>query len=176
MRFLKHAYYLLINWSGPIALSLFLLLMRIVWGWAFFMAGKGKLGNIDRPIGFFKELGIPAPTFNAWLVAIVETVGGLLLLAGLGARAAGIALIINMTVAYLAADTEAVKTLFTDSDPGKFVSATPFWFLVTAFLVFALGPGMFSLDAILKRFVFRDAKLEGRGFDVVRPARESSLR
>jgi putative oxidoreductase len=160
MRFVKNAYLLLIHWSAPIALSLFLLLMRVVWGWAFFMAGKGKLGNIDRPIGFFKELGIPMPAFNAWLVAVVETVGGLLLLSGLGARAASVALIINMAVAYITADREAVKALFAEGDPTKFFNAAPFWFLLTAFLVFALGPGMFSLDALLKRFAFRSEKLE----------------
>ena len=151
---LKKVYLVLVNWAGPIALSLFLLLMRVVWGWGFFQTGKGKLLHIERPIEFFTQLGIPAPTFNAWLVAIVETVGGLLLLAGLGARATAAALIINMTVAYLTADFESVKSLFTDKDPTKFVNATEFWFLTTAFLVFALGPGMFSVDAILKRFVF----------------------
>jgi len=160
MSALKNAYLLLIRWSGPITLSLLLLLMRIVWGWGFFLAGKGKLGNIERPIQFFHKLGIPMPTFNAWLVAIVETVGGLLLLTGLGARAASIALVINMTVAYLAADTEAVKSLFTDSDPTKLFNAAPFWFLVTSVLVFALGPGMFSVDAVLKRTVFQRDRLE----------------
>src|SRR5439155_15965189 len=127
---LVRCYRLLTDWGGPIGLSLFLLLMRVVWGWQFFLAGKGKLGNIDKPIGFFRELGIPMPTFNAWFVAIVETVGGLMLLAGFGARFAGVALTINMIVAYITADREAFSALFKDGDVAKFSAAAPFWFLV----------------------------------------------
>ena len=98
------AYALLVVWGGPVVLSLFLLLIRIIWGLQFFMAGKGKLLHIDKPIGFFRDLGIPAPVANAWLVSIVETFGGLLLIAGLGSRAVAVALTINMCVAYFAAD------------------------------------------------------------------------
>lgn len=142
--------------SRPICVSLFLLLIRVIFGWAFFQAGKGKLGNIDRPIAFFQQLHIPMPVFNAWLVAIVETFGGLLLLAGLGARLVCIALVINMVVAYLTADFEKVSTLFAKGDVATFASGAPFWFLVTSFIVLAIGPGWFSIDALLKRFVFSD--------------------
>jgi hypothetical protein len=44
------AYKLLTRWAGPTILSLFLLLMRIVWGYAFFLTGKGKLGHIPKII------------------------------------------------------------------------------------------------------------------------------
>ena len=169
MAMLRKCYSILIAWSGPLALSAFLLLMRIIWGWGFFAAGKGKLADISRPIGFFRELHIPVPVASAWLVAIVETVGGLLLLAGLGSRAVAIALIINMTVAYLTADNESVRYLFSQSDPSKFFAAAPFWFLVTSVLVFALGPGMFSLDALLKRWGFNEPT-DRPGFEVVTPS------
>src|SRR5215472_2063438 len=114
MTALKKAYLWLIDWSGCIALSILLLLMRIVWGWAFHVAGTGKLHDISRPIHFFQQLHIPAPALNAWLVAIVECVGGLLLLIGLGGRLVSIALIINMTVAYCTAHSDTLKPLFHD--------------------------------------------------------------
>jgi hypothetical protein len=37
----------------------FLLIMRLHWGWQFFETGKGKLSNIDKIVGFFHDLGIP---------------------------------------------------------------------------------------------------------------------
>jgi putative oxidoreductase len=52
-----------------------------------------------------------------------------------------------MTVAYVTADFEAVSSIF--SDPDKFLKADPFPFLLTALIVFAFGPGRFSVDALL---------------------------
>ncbi len=158
----------LIVWSRPVCLSVVLLLVRIVFGWAFFIAGKGKLVDIQKPIGFFTELHIPFPTANAWLVAIVETFGGLLLLMGFASRPVALALVINMTVAYITADSKALGGLFKDGDIPTFVAAAPFWFLLTSFVVLALGPGWFSVDAILKRFVFGKDEPQLRGFPVVR--------
>lgn len=53
-----------------------------------------------------------------------------------------------MTVAYLAADFEAVSSII--SDPDKFVKADPFPFLLTAVIVLVFGPGLFSIDALIK--------------------------
>ena len=50
--------------------SLLLLFVRLVWGWGFFQTGWGKLGNLERVTGFFTELGIPAPGFQAVVVAL----------------------------------------------------------------------------------------------------------
>jgi putative oxidoreductase len=144
------AYGMLTKWAGALTLSVFLLLMRIVWGYGFFIAGKGKLLDISKPIGFFRQIGIPMPVANAWLVAIVECFGGLLLLFGIGGRVISLVLIINMAVAYLTTEHEALQSLFADSDPAKFIAAAPFWFMATAVLVFALGPGWFSVDGIVK--------------------------
>jgi putative oxidoreductase len=41
------------------------------------------------------------------------------------------------------------------SDPDKFVQAAPFPFLLTALIVLAFGPGLFSVDALLKRVIER---------------------
>ncbi|MGN6370982.1 MAG: DoxX family protein [Phycisphaerae bacterium] len=142
------------RWAGPVVMSLVLLAFRVVWGWGFFIAGRGKLMDISKPIGFFTELHIPMPVANAWFISCLECFGGLLLLAGLGSRVIAFLLTCNMIVAYLTTEQEALGALWNDGDPGKFIAAAPFWFMVASVLVLALGPGWFSGDAVLKRFVF----------------------
>jgi putative oxidoreductase len=61
-----------------------------------------------------------------------------------------------MTVAYLAADFEAVSSII--SDPDKFVKADPFPFLLTAVIVLVFGPGLFSIDALIKPILWRREK------------------
>ncbi|MBV8782488.1 MAG: DoxX family protein [Phycisphaerae bacterium] len=136
-------------WAKPVVLWLFLLLIRVIWGWAFFQSGRGKLHDIHKPIAFFTDLGIPFPTFNAWWVAILECVGGLLLLVGLASRPIALLLAGDMIVAYITADREALLALISDGDVPKFSAAAPFWFLVTSVLVLAMGPGLLSLDGLI---------------------------
>ena len=131
-----------------------LLAIRLYWGWQFFLSGKGKLMNLEKTTSFFESIHIPMPHANAVLVGCVECFGGLLLAAGLGARAVSAVLAINMIVAYLTADLESVKHIWNDSD--KFVKADPFLFLLASLILLAFGPGCASLDALIKR-------LRGRG-------------
>lgn len=126
-----------------------LLVLRLYWGWQFFQTGKGKLMNLDRTAHYFASLDIPLPKLNAAMAGTTECVGGLLLLLGLGSRVITVPLMGVMAVAYLTADREAVHALF--SDPDKFVTATPFLFLLTVVLIFCFGPGKVSVDAWLKR-------------------------
>jgi len=156
-----HAYTCFTKWAGPAVLSVVLLIMRIIWGWQFHVAGMSKLHDIAKPIKFFTELGIPMPVANAWLVACVEFGGGLLLLLGLGGRLAALNLTINMTVAYLTADHEAVVALFKEGETAKFFAAAPFWFLFTSVLVLACGPGWFSIDGIINGIRCRRAAKDG---------------
>jgi putative oxidoreductase len=124
-----------------------LLVLRLYWGWSFFQTGMGKLGNLGQTAEFFGTLGIPFPTLNAAMAGATECFGGLLLLVGLASRLVTLPLIITMIVAYLTADLEAVKGIF--SDPDKFLEAAPFLFLLTCVIVFVFGPGAFSLDHLL---------------------------
>lgn len=136
--------------KGPIWLqSLLLLAMRLYWGWQFFQTGKGKLMNHEKFVGFFHELQIPFPGFNAYLVGCTECIGGLLLLAGLCSRLVSLPLIFLLTIAYVTAEADSLKHIF--SDPDKFVTAAPFLFLVTCLMVLAFGPGKISLDALIGR-------------------------
>jgi putative oxidoreductase len=129
-----------------------LLVIRLYWGWQFFLTGRGKLEHLDKTTAFFASLGIPAPHLNAIMAASTECTCGLLLLAGLFSRFAAVALIGVMSVAYWTADHEAVTSIF--SDPDKFTGADPFLFLYAAVLVFCFGPGKIALDTL----VFRDKK------------------
>ena len=153
------AYALLVK-CGTMLQSPLLLAMRLWWGWSFFQTGKGKLMNHAATADFFQGLGIPMPGLNAWVAGGVECVGGLCLLVGFASRLLAIPLSITMIVAYLTADNEALKTLF--SDPDKFTSATPFVFLLTAVLVLAFGPGAFSVDRLLARKFLR-TQLNAKG-------------
>lgn len=125
--------------------SVLLLLIRLWWGWSFFLAGKGKLLNLDRTTAFFTELGLPWPELNALLAGTVEAAGGLCLLAGLFARLASVPLAVTMLVAYATADREAATAIL--SDPDRFTGAAPFLFLGASIAVLAFGPGRWSVDA-----------------------------
>ena len=82
----------------------------------------------------------------------------MLLIIGLGSRLLSLLIVISMTVAYLAADFEAVSSII--NDPDKFVKADPFPFLLTAVIVLVFGPGLFSIDALIKRILHRREKAE----------------
>jgi putative oxidoreductase len=136
-----------------------LLAMRLYWGWQFFQIGKGKLTNLDVPTKFFESLHIPHPHLNAIMAGCTECFGGLFLLLGLGSRVLTIPLIFTMCIAYLTADLDKVKNIF--SDPDSFVSAAEFQFMLCAVIVLVFGPGVFSLDWLIgKIFCGKKAKVQ----------------
>jgi putative oxidoreductase len=124
-----------------------LLIIRLYWGWEFFLTGKGKLMDLSKPAEYFGGLGIPFPHFSAILAACTECFGGLLLLVGLASRLITIPMMIVLVTAYFTADIDAVRAIF--SDPDKFLSAAEFQFLFAVVIVFVFGPGIFSVDALL---------------------------
>jgi putative oxidoreductase len=136
-----------------------LLALRVYFFWQLFLTGKGKLSNIGKVFEFFTSLGIPLATLNAYFIGPLECFGSLLLIIGLASRPLSLLIVISMAVAYLAADFEAVSNIF--SDPDKFVKADPFPFLLTALIVLVFGPGLFSVDALMKQILRRrkEAKL-----------------
>lgn len=138
-----------------------LLFVRLYWGWQFWQTGWGKLQDISKPIAFFTQLGIPFPVFNAWLVALLECVGGILLFVGLASRLISIPLVIDMAVAYITADREALKSFF--SEPGKFYAADPYTFLFASLLILIFGPGMFSIDHLIAKHVGKQQGIEATG-------------
>ncbi len=69
-----------------------LLLARLLIAALFLPAGIQTLFNIPGAASYFAGLGLPYPTLAAWGVGLVETVGGVLLLAGYQTRAAALGL------------------------------------------------------------------------------------
>ena len=131
--------------------SPFLLAVRLYWGVQLAQNGWGKLHNLERVTEFFSSLGLSAPGPTAAFVSTIEFLGGLLLALGLFSRFFGLVLTIDMLMAYIMADREALSSIF--SDPGKFYVADPYTFLFAALLILIFGPGKFALDTyLLRRF------------------------
>jgi len=147
-------FYLKIISIGNTLQSPFLLAIRLFWGMTFFMTGLGKLMNIDPVIGYFTSLNIPMPAFNAYLASYVECIGGACLFLGIASRLVAIPLMCNMIVAYLTAETQSIVMLF--QNPLNFVTRTPFTFLFASLIIFIFGPGIFSIDYLMEKYVFKN--------------------
>ena len=148
-KFIETAY----SWFERVANLLqapFLLAVRLYWGWQLWQTGTGKLSDISKVVEYFTSLGVPAPALNAYFIAWLETLGGVLLILGLGSRLIALPLAIDMIVAYVVGDREALQSVF--SDPGKFYAAAPYTFLFASLLVLFFGPGWFSLDTLIAGF------------------------
>ena len=84
--------------------------------------------------------------------------GGILLILGLASRLISVPLLINMIVAYITAEREAFTAFFSDSN--KFFAADAFPFMLVSLLILIFGPGLFSLDALIKWYRTRRGKSE----------------
>jgi putative oxidoreductase len=124
-----------------------LLAVRLYWGWQFWQSGWGKVMNIPRVTEYFTSLGVPAPAFNAHFIAWLEAVGGILLALGLFSRLIALPLTIDMVVAFIVGDREALGAVL--SDPDKFYAAAPYTFLFASLLILFFGPGKLSLDSLI---------------------------
>lgn len=74
--------------------SLGILFIRLALALVFITHGFVKLQDMGSTVGFFASLGLPA--FLAWLVALLEFVGGIMILIGLGTGVVGILLSLVM--------------------------------------------------------------------------------
>lgn len=68
------------------------LLGRILIAAIFIQSGYGKLMNIGGTAGWFGSIGLPVPVATAWVVALVELVGGIAVLVGFRTQIAAIVL------------------------------------------------------------------------------------
>ena len=128
----------------------FLLFVRLYWGWQLIQSGWGKLHHLDRVTEFFTTLGLPMPGQMAVAISCLEFFGGIFLAIGLLSRLTALALTINMIMAYVTADRDALRSIF--SDPDKFYAAAPYTFLVASLIILLFGPGKVALDTLLDRF------------------------
>jgi len=130
--------------------SPFLLFVRLYWGYQLIQSGWGKLHHLDKVTEFFTSLNLPMPAQTAVAISCLEFFGGIFLAIGLLARLTSLALTINLIVAYITADREALTSIF--SDPDKFYAAAPYTFLVASLIVLLFGPGKFAVDTLLNRW------------------------
>lgn len=117
------------------------LFLRIGVGIIFIVAGWGKLTGIEGVQGFFGNIGIPLPGIMAWVVAIVEFFGGLMVLFGAYIRIPAVLLAFTMVVA-----------LLTTKLDGDFSAARLDIMLLLASLALVFtGSGSYSIDDMMGR-------------------------
>src|SRR5467141_3179928 len=130
--------------------SPFLLFVRLYWGWQLAQSGWGKLHHLSNVGEYFATLGLPMPAQMAVFIACIEFFGGIFLALGLASRITALVLTVNLTMAYLIGDREALLSFF--SDPDKFIAAAPFAFLLVSLIVLIFGAGKISLDTRIASF------------------------
>ena len=131
-------------------LSLGVLLLRLMTGVVFFVAGAGKVLGWFGGMGykttlemFDKYMHISA--FWATVSSYAEFIGGVLLVLGLFTRPAAFILVINMIVAVYMV---GFNKFFMVNEGG---AAYAFMVLVNSFVILLAGPMSVSLDALLFR-------------------------
>ena len=129
--------------------DIFLLIIRLYWGWLFFRAGLWKFMNYPQASGFFEHLGLPFPEYFVIFIASVELLGGILLFLGLFSRVVALILTFNMIGALVVGHREMLLSVF--SNPEDFYTAPPLTFLIVSMVVLFFGAGKFSLDYLLSK-------------------------
>jgi putative oxidoreductase len=121
-----------------------LMVLRVVLGIAFVVHGWLKWQNIGGIGQFFGSVGIPAPELMAYVVAAVELVGGLLLIAGFLTQLAAILIFIDMigAIVYVGLGRPFIE--------GGGISWEREAVFAAAALCLALsGPGIWSVDDVV---------------------------
>jgi uncharacterized membrane protein YphA (DoxX/SURF4 family) len=146
--------------STPTDPSLAPLVLRLTVGFVFVASGAMKFLFANQGPGRFAHLGLPAPELLAHFVGAVELAGGALVLAGLLARPAALALVIDM--AFAIALTKLPLLTGAGPEPVAAVPRTGLWafayqarldvaMLVACAGVALAGAGARSVDAWLER-------------------------
>ena len=125
--------------------DLSLLFFRLVLAYGFYGPATMKWGNISGVAEWFGSMGIPLPTFNAYMAASTEMAGVFLLFLGLGTRLISIPLIITMTVAIV---TVHLGNGFEASNNGFEI---PLYYMIMLFALLVNGAGRYSVDFFLGR-------------------------
>jgi uncharacterized membrane protein YphA (DoxX/SURF4 family) len=149
--------------------SVVLLIIRLAWGWELYLSGYRHLTHFSSTVEFFQSLHIPMPSASVAISGATELVGGLLLMAGLGARFISLPLVLNFCVAYATASIDSLKQFAHGGQylpsrrygPGRLpaleaiINDDAFPFLVTSLLMIAFGAGKISFDYVITRWMFR---------------------
>ena len=156
------------------------ILIRCMVGGVFLWEGVLKFVYTNQGVGRFAKIGFPAPALTADFVAVLEIVGGALLIAGFLTRLIAIPFVIEMVVAMLSTKV----ALYLGTSPLPLPPSPPqigVWAvlheirsdyaqIMSVLFLFCAGPGPWSVDAMRAR-VHRRA-----GFTVASPAADSTRR
>jgi uncharacterized membrane protein YphA (DoxX/SURF4 family) len=137
------------------------ILIRLMAGGVFLSEGILKFVYVNQGVGRFTKIGIPAPGPTAHFVAVLEIVGGLLIMSGLLTRLIAVPFIIEMIVAILSTKV----ALYLGTSPLPLPPAPPqigIWAvlhetrsdyaqIMSVLFLLVAGPGPWSLDALLAR-------------------------
>jgi putative oxidoreductase len=135
--------------------SFLLLIIRLYWGGLLVISGIGKLMNIYSVADYFATLHIQYPLAIAFIVSLIEFLGGISLFVGLFTRFFSILLSVVFIAAYMTAHKEALQTIF--KNPSLFISQDPFLFLYASLVVLCFGPGFISIDYWIEKRSFGTA-------------------
>lgn len=117
------------------------LILRLFLGIAFFIHGFIKFqGGISNTVSFFDSMGLPG--FIAYLTAIIELVGGIALILGLGTRIVSVLLAIIMIGAIWSVKLSAGFVGGYELDLS---------FLAIAIYLAIAGSSLYALDSVLFR-------------------------
>ncbi len=136
-----------------------LLLSRIAIGFFFVMSGYNKI--FVQGIGYlrdeFIEYGIPLPLISAWMDALVQFIGGIALIFGLGTRIWSVIIGFAMIVASVTVTIpEVIQKDIAGAESSLlfwgwfYYRPEPIYITVLLLLIFA-GPGKVSLDYRIAR-------------------------
>jgi putative oxidoreductase len=137
------------------------ILVRVMAGAVFLSEGIIKFVFANQGVGRFTKLGFPHPALTASFIGGLEIVGGCLLIAGLLTRLAALTFVVEMVVAILATKV----ALYLGTSPLPLPPSPPrggFWAvmhesrsdwaqLLTCWYLAAVGPGPWSLAALVRR-------------------------
>jgi putative oxidoreductase len=124
--------------------ALAVLLVRLVMGLAFVLHGWPKIQN---PMGWMNAMGgSSVPSFLQALAALAEFGGGIALILGLLTPIAAFGLVCQMIGALILVHLPQGHPFVSQGGPSY---ELPLVYLVMAILLIALGPGKWSLDALL---------------------------
>ncbi len=159
----------LIDWilSPPDTAPRSTILIRCMVGGVFLWEGVLKFVYTNQGVGRFTKIGFPAPALTADFVAVLEIVGGALLIAGFLTRLIAIPFVIEMVVAILSTKV----ALYLGTSPLPLPPSLPqigawavlheirsdYAQIMSVLFLFCAGPGPWSVDAIRARVSRRAA-------------------
>jgi putative oxidoreductase len=136
--------------TSPHLMELAILIARLFIGGCFVMHGLGKLGivgtgNMAGFTGWLKSMGLPMPELQARLAMLTEITGGAFIAAGFLTRIGLLMCFFTMLMA-IRLGHRGAGYLITNTPPGWEYALN---LAVICVVMFLLGPGTYSLDALI---------------------------